>query len=232
MTIRKIAIIGMTASRADAPWDDPSWEKWCCNDAHRGMTPADIGHVARWFQIHAPEGCNASELHWMQLLNASIVKVPTYVSPKAMATWSERFPQAAEWLRPYPAATVRQAFPHGWYANTFCLEIALALIEDVECIGLWGVECTSYGREVTVERPAVAWWLGVAAALSVHVELPQSGSTLRPYPYMYGIDYWEEARAAAELNERILPPIDFDRVNLDTIAAVDAAEAKHAVHKG
>ena len=31
---RKIAIVGFTNSREDAPWDDPEWEIWICNDLH------------------------------------------------------------------------------------------------------------------------------------------------------------------------------------------------------
>lgn len=224
--MRQVAILGMAPSWREAPWYDASWEIWQCNDAHRGgwLGP---NHPSRWFQIHAVEGCNEGEVEWLRALNAGHFDVPTYVSPRAIDEWFRRFPRACSTgvIVPYPLDKVRALFPYGWLANTFCLEIALALLEGVERIGVWGVECVSYGREVTVERPAVAAWLGIASARGVDVVLPP-GSTLRPYSYAYGIDYWEEARAAAELTERILPPLDFDRDNLDTIAAVDAAEER------
>lgn len=224
----KIAIVGLGETGADAPWDDPAWKIWGLNGGHRGRfrRPDRSLRADVWFQIHPPEACDDSELDWMRRLGDD-VHVPTYVRPEDLQYWADLNPKAAALalLWPYPIEQVREAFPGGWFANTFCLEMAWAILQGATDIGLYGVECGNYGRELAVERPAVAYWMGVAHGHGVMVRLPQT--TTLHYTPIYGFDYWPEARRAAELTEMLLPPReDLDRVNLDTIAAVDAAEDK------
>lgn len=228
----KIAIVGLASTGQQAPWDDPSWEIWGLNGGHRAhglfTRPDGTLRADRWFQIHPPEACDASEREWLQLLDAGVYDVPTYVRAADLPFWSTTYPSAAARGRfvPFPAPPPAAR----WLANTFCLEIWFAGTLGATDIGLYGVECGGYGRELVVERPAVAYWMGIAAANGVQVH--GVNATLYPYAPIYGLEYWAEARLAAEITALVLPKLPgvSDAVNLDTVAAVDAAEA-HALQE-
>lgn len=231
---RKVVVLGLGWGLDAAPFDDPSWEIWGLNGGHRNGRIAaalDAGRIARWFQIHPPDACDASEREWFAVEDAAIAAgrspVPIYVLPADLDAWRAVAPLVD--LRPYPVDAVRAAFPHGWFANTFCLEAALALVEGVTDVAFLGCECGGYGRELVVERAAVSRWIGYVEVLGrahLHAE------TTLGYAPLYGVDYWDEARAAAAIVERILPldqsemAGELDGVNLDTVAAVDAAQQR------
>lgn len=229
----KVAIIGFGPTYIHAPWDDRSWQIWGLNGGHRlpngHARPSGEFRADMWFQIHPPEGCNAHELEWMHLLDEGRYDVPTYVRQEDVEHWGSIYKSAAarHLFVPFPADSIRGQFKGGWFANTFCLEMALCVWQgDVSDVALYGIECSCYGREVAVERPAVAYWQGVLAAEGIRLHVPE-GCTLAPYAPIYGLDYWDEARVAAAVTERVLPPrAEFDRVNLDTVAAVEEAKSK------
>lgn len=227
----KVAIVGLSGDGSNVPWDDPSWEVWGLNGAHLrdGLfrRPDGTLRADAWFQLHPPGCLDACEIDWMDLLDGGRIGscVPTYVLPDHLAHWQERYPRADAlgMLLPYPLADIRSAFQGGWFANTFCLEVALALHRGATDIALYGTDCCGYGRELAVERPALAFWMGVVAA---------SGTTLTngcaTFGYgaanpVYGADYLDEARAAARLTELILSDRrELDTENLDTLSAVEA----------
>lgn len=227
----KVALVGLGSDETHVPWDDDTWTIWGLNGAHRRpnffMRPNGDLRADAWFQIHPPFACDKSELDWLRLVNENVeCTVPTYVLPADLPYWSATYPSAAECglFLPYPVDEVRERFPTGWLANTFCLQAALAIMQGATALGFFGIECTSYGREVAVERPAVMWWQGYATACGIEVLVD---SAVGPYPQIYGVEFWQEARRAAEITEMILPHQElFEGVNLDTVAAVDAAENK------
>lgn len=243
--MKNVAIVGLADTGRDAPWDDPTWEVWGLNGGHlrtpgffvrvngaRFGGPRVSFRADRWFQIHPPTACDLDELDWFQRLNdGDVPPVRTYVRPVDLAYWSKAYPQAAaaQLLVPFPIDVVRHEFAGGWFANTFCLEAALAIAEGATAIGFFGVECGGYGRELAVERPAVAEWIGICRGLGLTVHLPHACTLtygkLDDANPIYGFDYFTEARRAAELTALLLPPLpDLDTVNLDTPAAVAAAE--------
>lgn len=240
----KVAIVGLADTGREAPWDDPSWAIWGLNGGHL-RTPGFFVRVQgervsfranRWFQIHPPDACDADERDWLQRLNdGDVPPVPTYVRPDDLAHWTAVYPLAAAagLFVPYPIATIRKQFFGCWFANTFCLEAALAITEGATEIGFYGVECGGYGRELAVERPAVSQWMGICTGLGLTVHVPKdctlSYGAAQP---IYGFDYFAEARRAAELTTLLLPPLpDLDTVNLDTLTAVDAAEDRHILRE-
>ncbi len=225
-----VAIIGMAwpGWTGHGVLDSSQWDEvWGLNGAHlvSGLhRRLDGGFRAdRWFQIHPMECCDQSEHDWMRALAVGEVPpVPTYVRAEDLLKWAQRYPGVAPHLRVYPDLPMSKA---GWLANTFCLEIVLALSLNVTRLGVFGCECRAYGRELVVERPGMAFWLGIAAGQGVRLELAHyDESTLVPYPFKYGLDYFEEARYAATITQAVLPAhADLNAENLDTIAAVDAA---------
>jgi hypothetical protein len=230
-----LAIIGFGPSRVVAPWHDATVHIWGLNGGHmlpQAHVRPDGFRADAWFQIHPPEACNLAELDWMAQLEAGVLNVPTYVREADRAYWERTYPQAGARLlfRTFPMDVLRRKFPGAvGYANTFCLELALALLMGYTEVGLYGVECTGWGREVAVERVGLAYWIGVLHAHDVKLNLPTDTTLL--YPEIYGLDYWAEARKAADITERVLPmDLMEDRENLSTIAAVNAAE--ESTHAG
>jgi hypothetical protein len=114
-----------------------------------------------------------------------------------------------KWIRACPAPlytlelekdlTLSLRFPIERVANgrelfscTFCYQIALAIHEEFEEIGLYGVDLnTGTQRERTLERLCVLWWLGYAEGKGITVTLPEQSDLLN-HPLRYGYDYHGE----------------------------------------
>lgn len=180
----KVALIAADRSYQVAPFDDPDWEVWSCNslwhlcrDAH-GDFRAD-----RWFELH-PLSVQTDR----ELADIFTCPVPLYlldpptadVAPNGLA---------------YPLAEVRRQFPYRYFACTFAYQIALALCEGFETIGLFGVELDQgTTRERTVEKACVEFWIGVALGMGRQVITPDT-SRLATQPQLYGYQYREEVDA-------------------------------------
>ncbi len=231
--MRKIAIVGMHPRTQGEAWTlDQEWELWGLNS----LPWPDGVPRARWFQLHPLDGCDQHEKAWMAKLGVDHA-VPTYIVPAAREDWIRLNPACAPHLVDYPLKDVVGTFGRGWLSNTFCLELALAIRElvfgpEVDApwgkrgeIAIAGVELLSPGRELVVERPALCYWLGLAQGFGVGVATPPQTTLL--LHETYGLEYWAEAKAAAWLAEQVLPRHLLDQDNLDTLEAVEAAEARH-----
>ena len=232
----KIAIVGYAGTNVHAPWDDDTWEVWGLNGAHliepfiqrdeRGLISL---RANRWFQIHPPNCTDKYERNWLEVLDEVGMRgqtMLTYVRAEDIPEWVRRYPNAERSLAPYPADALALAREYGWVTNTFCLEVALALSLGATDIGLYGVECGGYGRELAVEGRGLAYWIGIAMARGVTLHFPPI-STMMPYEPVYGFDYWDEAKLAADLTSMLLPiREETNTVNLDTPDAVQAAKER------
>ncbi len=56
---KQIAVVGYTESKKDAPWGDPAWERWLCNDLVR-FCPNDWH---RLYDVHAIKDIKADTQH-------------------------------------------------------------------------------------------------------------------------------------------------------------------------
>lgn len=185
---RKAAIIGCGPSRFDAPWDDPSWECWGLN---RVLTMHDSEgrfRADRWFELHVLEAQSEADMRWIREC-----PVPLYMI--------ERFPGIPNAVR-FP---IERAIAAGrdWFTCTFAMQIAFALAEGFEEIGLFGVDLDlGTPRERIFERMCVAWWLGLAAGRGVKVTLPER-CTILTHPHRYGYDYYAEKEAVEIILENL-----------------------------
>lgn len=173
----KVLICGCGLGKQHAPITDLSWEVWCINlipAFYRGKVRAD-----RWFDIHQRQAQTEQDLKWI-----AECQVPIYVP--------EDLVDAGPMCVRFPFERLEREFGTAYWACTFAYQIALALSEGFEEIGLYGVEL-AYGtrRERTVEYACVSWWLGYAAACGVKVSVPP-GSRMARHPYRYGIEYKAE----------------------------------------
>jgi hypothetical protein len=158
---RKVAIIGKAASVAFAPWYDPEWEIW-------GMPWLLSPRVTRMFEVHeqafvdACEGQDA-DASWLPKFLDRHGDVPVYCDPSRM----HAFPNSVE----YPLAEVMKFLPFPYLETTISYEIALALYEGVDEIGLFGIHMM--GRaEFVWQRSSVIYLIGLAQGMGVKVTIP------------------------------------------------------------
>lgn len=151
--MRSIAIMGSGPSRAEAPWKDRRWEFWGLGRFWRWMPRWDL-----WFEMHQLSASSADEVRALQ----HTVKVPIYMP--------RRYPRIPL-SRRYPLEAVSAGHVK-LFTCTFCYELALAIHQRVDRIGLFGVDLHGGSpRERTVERLGVAYWVGVARGRGITVEI-------------------------------------------------------------
>jgi len=171
---KRVCIYGAGRGREEAPLDDISWEVWALNLVPP-MAADNTLRCDRWFDIHQRTAQTPDDMRWI-----ATCPVPIYVPQDLLRTGPNcvRYPQRI--LNKYASAP---------FACTFAYQIALALEEKFEEIGLYGVEL-AYGtaRERTVEWASTSWWIGYATAKGVKFTTPEK-SRLGIHPKLYGFDY-------------------------------------------
>ena len=79
-----------------------------------------------------------------------------------------------------------------FFTCTFAYQIALAVAEGFEVIGLYGVDLPwGNWRERVQENACVAYWIGYARGRGIEVVMPFR-SALASHPFRYGYDYGQE----------------------------------------
>lgn len=190
---RKAAIVGAGPGRECAPFGDPDWCVWALNEIAQ---PAFTRH----FELHPVTGGvqSSRELRWLERC-----PTPCYVLDLAEARPTE--PPAGvnvtDSARPvsfrgvanaveYPRRRVEALGFGEYFTCTFAYQIALAILDGFEEIGLWGVRLyLGTARERFAERACVEYWLGVARGRGARV-VEDSG--LARQPFLYGYDYSRE----------------------------------------
>lgn len=172
--MRKVAIIGKAGTHGHAPWRDETWEIW-------GMPWISHPRVTRMFDIHS-EGCWAEYAHiltddaWLPTFNEKYPDIPVYCDPSRI----DKFSTAVE----YPLAGVMAALPIPFLENTIAYELALAIHEGVDEIGMWGVHMMARG-EFAFERPSACYLVGLAQGRGIKVSI-SPGSPLFMSCHMAG----------------------------------------------
>src|SRR5690606_32370002 len=144
---RKVAVVGGARSRTLAPYGDDSWEIWAFSSL-RLPTP----RISRWFEMHALGDLKSqlvkatpkrySYQEYMKILKQ--MDCPVY-----MQEAHDDIPNSLE----YPLQLALDSFGPCFTSSVSYL-LALAILERVDVIGVWGVhltEKTVYARQ----RPGV-----------------------------------------------------------------------------
>jgi len=169
---KKVAIIGCGNGRNNAPYEDEDWECW-------GLNEVDQERADRWFEMHELFASTKEEIKWLKKCNKPIYMIKKY----------ESIPMSVK----YPLYTIIKKFDRPIYFTcTFAYQIALAIYEGFETIGMFGVNLP-YGspRERLIETACTEYWLGVASGMGIEVRIP-SDEYLLHHQYLYGYDYKEE----------------------------------------
>lgn len=213
MARRKIAIIGYTDHRVQAPFFDQEWEIWGLNDLYYEL-PENMGNDRlRWFQLHGWHEI----AHWADKpvtadpLNFSggppHPRDPNHVGWLKWA--SELFPVYL--LKARPELPAAQVFPFEaacqyfsldgktalrYFTNTISYMIALAIMEDAEEIGLYGIDMMmggGDGSEYGWQRPSCEFFIGVAQGRGIKVHIPAESDLLKS-AFQYGSETGNEFR--------------------------------------
>lgn len=154
---------------------DDTWEVWGLNNEY-ALSPRFFERSTRWFELHGNTPLTRARRptsHWQRLAE---FKGPIYTLFDLPAVKDARlFPiERAAGIRDY-------------FSCTFAYQIALAMLEGVTDLRLYGTPLVG-AREALVERPCVEWWLGYATGHEVNVEVIHDleyGLGKQPYRYAF-----------------------------------------------
>lgn len=175
--LRKIALLGGAKSLQYTPWSDPTWELW----AH-----ASCRHVCKrdpdiLWDLHPPElWRNPKKKTW----DPKYLKwLSTNRTPIMMQEVYEDVPASIR----YPFETMITEFPRGYMTNHVAYMVALALMEGVTHLAIFGCDYDT-NSEYGPQRGSAEYWLGVAEGRGVQVLIPPQCNLLNKPSLLYGYE--------------------------------------------
>jgi len=177
---KRIAIVGFTASRSDAPVGKPGWDLWGMNSLHRLV---DASRYSRWYNLHDRKTIDSDPEHlaWLQTTT-----VPVYVwDPDPSWPTAVRFPKEE----------VVERFGR-YFTNSVAWMIAHAIMEQPVEIGVYGVDMAQ-DTEYAAQRPSCEYFLGMALGMGIEVTIPETSDLLKSVS-MYGVEGGGAFRAKLE----------------------------------
>lgn len=187
---KKIAIVGFTKSRELAPWDDPSFNIWICNNLWR-FCP-DKWH--RLYDLHDVESIRSDREHEAYLRTTA----------KPVIVWNPR----PEWpaSEAYPKEAITASMGR-YFSNSISWMVAHAIYEGATEIHVYGVDMAQGGGgaagEYASQRPSCEYFLGLAAGRGVKVYVPPQSDLLK-VSAMYGVESDSALRIKLEEREKEL----------------------------
>ena len=178
---KKIAIIGFTASRELAPWDDQAWEKWLCNNLWCHTESDDWQRI---YDLHEGADIVKDRVHdaflrgqTQKRANGTTVALkdrPAYVYESR-----KEWPTSVE----FPKEEIIERFGD-YQTNSISLMIGHAIMEGATHIGVYGVDMAT-GSEYAAQRPSCEWMLGIAKGMGIEIDIPLQSDLLKT-PGIYG----------------------------------------------
>ena len=177
---KRVAIVGFSSHKTEAPYKDESWEIWGLNDLYES-----IPRWNRWFEMHSDKqiadyGTRKTGAPYLEGL--AKLGIPVFMQkPRA------EVPLSVE----YPIKRVVEVFGD-YFTNSISYMIALAIMEQYEEIGVYGVDMaqdSEYGHQ----RPSCEYMIGYARGRGIKVFLPKTCDLVK-MRFMYG--YEDEMRTA------------------------------------
>lgn len=172
---KKLAIVGATAAIQDTPWHDPSW-----TIASHPCARPSCGREPDWyFDLHPPVCFQTQKKGWN----------PTYY------TWLQRLQTPIFMQQAWPQIPMAVAYPlhrvtaeyRGFFSNHVAYLIALAMMEGVQKIGIFGCEYQK-NSEYQHQRDSLIYWLGRAEQSGIELVLPTRDSGLLHPMTLYGYE--------------------------------------------
>ncbi len=186
----KVAILGYTPTRKDAPYDDPAWEIWGLNDLYKFQGEGDVERWTRWFEMHDDR------------LGNRVGRAKFDERVKEFAKW-ENIPIYMQNKHPgvsgsvaYPLEEVVKQYGD-YFTNTISYMIALAIYEGAKEIGVYGVDMST-SEEYQKQRPSCEYYLGIAVGKGIKVTIHPAADLLKTR-YLYGYETEKEEKFAVKV---------------------------------
>jgi len=207
--MKRVALIGSASSWHKAPFDDPGVTIWChasVTDTARAteepkatledlLFPKEdqdiragrLPRVDAFFEVHKRE----IWIKWAE--NMAEYEVPVYMHEHV-----EEVPKSTA----LPLKELLKRF-RKLFSCTSCFMIAMAISEDYEEIGLYGIHAAS-DSEYAYEAPGIHYWLGLAEGMGIKVTVTEESSLLKQ-GFLYG---YEDRPAKMDVLEYQLQVLD------------------------
>jgi len=173
---KKLGILGRTTNIKYAPYTDPSWTLV----GHTSARPLMEREPDWYFDMHRPECFQTEHKSWNQQYYRWLKHLQTPIFMQ------EEWPEIPMAVR-YPIEVVLQEY-RAYFTNHAAYMIALAMMEGVHTIGLFGCQ---YGHdtEYSTQRGSLEYWLGRFEQNGGQVILPVKFNTVLNYPpQLYGYE--------------------------------------------
>lgn len=177
----KVAIIGTTPHRTQAPYGDDSWEIWA-------QSMPNLPRWTRWFEIHNPGILQSNHKPlWNWLIGAdqpgmNLQPVPDGVRPIYMRQAMEEVKGSVA----YPKQAIEDMFGAHFLTSTAAMEIAFAIAEGATEIGIFGIDMAN-SREWREQKPGVLHFIQAAKWRGIKVYMPTQCELLAR-PIIYGLE--------------------------------------------
>jgi hypothetical protein len=148
---RILNIIGRGSGASEAPRE---FESWSVNIGILRHERVDVG-----FDMHEEGKMNGVQIERRRQIIpwATERKIPVYSVHAIPGTTYKR----------YPIEKVIKRFQTGFFSNAICYMIALALLEGVDKLNIYGVLHLEKFDEYAMQKPGVDHWLGIAKGMGV-----------------------------------------------------------------
>jgi hypothetical protein len=181
-TGKKVAIVGFADSWKDAPFQDPGVEVWGLNELHKYVPRWD-----RWFELHDDETLGVTKrdltegemkrhLEWLSRDHGPGKLI--YMLPQFCAG---RFPNAVA----YPLDEMIARFGR-YFTSSIGYMIALAIAEEYDWIGLYGIDLAS-DVEYQQQRANAEYLVGIARGQGRTVVTAESSAICKA-GHLYGYE--------------------------------------------
>lgn len=194
----KVALVGGTASKEDAPWKDPSWRIWTVATAVERCSRVDL-----LFEIH-------DRAHWLAHTpdHRRVMRLNSHPVPVMMRETHPDIPRSVR----YPLEAVVSRFapvcPNSrpdYLQSSIDYMLAFAALNaaDVEQIGFWGINMT--GRtEYGYQLPSCQYWIGILRGMGVPVWIHPTSPLCRMRA-QYGTAEWSTPDAQKRYAREVAP---------------------------
>lgn len=182
----KVAIVGYTATRHEAPYGDPEWEVWGMNNLHT-LPDVDTSKFTAWFDLHPIASIREDPAHlaWLQ---AGADGLPVYVwEPQPDWPTSVAFPRE-DMLSRFPPYFTNSVSWMVAFAMSGVMEAGETLVTSDgrsipvpppgAAIAVYGIDMAQ-GTEYAAQRPSCEGYIGMAMAAGFNVTLPTASDLFK-----------------------------------------------------
>ena len=221
MTRRKVAILGTAPTTlGEAPMEDDSWEIWCSGPPLADVVP----RLDRWIEVHCPAS-----------LKERLPKHHHYLSGLGDKLWSMHHDPCWPDANKINKAAIEGVHDPYWLSSSIAWMMAMAMIEGVDVIGLYGVEM-SLGSEYSHQRPGIKHLAYMAGESGIEVIIPRRSelsSVALSYPENYEAPHAQDLLLREEDNMIALSKIDQEaKENTAGFNQIWGQKNMHAHYKG